>query len=59
MLIDTLKNIIISNKVGGNFQYTNASDLIRNALDAYKNGMTVISQQAKDRKKETSFRVTS
>mgnify|MGYP002628332528 CR=1 FL=1 len=58
LLIDTLKNIIISNKVGGNFEYTNTSDLIRNALDAYKNGMTLIAQRAKDEKKETSLRVT-
>lgn len=58
LLIDTLKNIIISNKVGGNFEYTNTSDLIRNALDAYKNGMTLITQRAKDEKKETSLRVT-
>ena len=57
LLIDTLKNIIISNKAGGNFEYTNVSDLMRNALDAYKNGRTLITQRAKDEKKETSFRV--
>lgn len=58
LLIDTLKNIVISNKAGGNFEYTNVSDLIRNALEAYKNGMTLIVQRAKDEKKETSFRVS-
>lgn len=58
LLIDTLKNIIISNKAGGNFEYTNVSDLIRNALEAYKNGMTLIVQRARDEKKETSFRVS-
>ena len=58
LLIDTLKNIIISNKAGGNFEYTNVSDLIRNALEAYKNGMTLIVQRTKDEKKETSFRVS-
>lgn len=58
LLIDTLKNIIISNKAGGNFEYTNVSDLMRNALDAYKNGMILTVQRAKDEKKETSFKVT-
>lgn len=58
LLIDTLKNIIISNKAGGNFEYTNVSDLIRNALESYKNGMTLIVQRTKDEKKETSFRVS-
>ena len=58
LLIDTLKNIIISNKAGGNFEYTNVSDLIRNALEAYKDGMTLIVQRTKDEKKETSFRVS-
>ena len=58
LLIDTLKNIIISNKAGGNFEYTNVSDLIRNALEAYKNGMTLIVQRTKDEKKETSFRIS-
>ena len=58
LLIDTLKNIIISNKAGGNFEYTNVSDLIRNALNSYKNGMILIVQRTKDEKKETSLRVT-
>ena len=58
LLIDTLKNIIISNKAGGNFEYTNTSDLVRNALNAYKNGMTLVVQRTKDYKKETSLRVT-
>lgn len=58
LLIDVLKNIIISNKAGGNFKYTNVSDLLRNALEAYKNGMTLIVQRTKDKKKETSFRVS-
>lgn len=58
VLIDILKNIIISNKAGGNFEYTNVSDLMRNALDAYKNGMILTIQRAKDEKKETSFKVT-
>jgi hypothetical protein len=57
-LIDTLKNIIISNKVGGNFEYTNVSDLLRRSLEAYKNGMPLIAQRTKDYKKETSFRVS-
>jgi hypothetical protein len=52
LLIDTLKNIIISNKAGGNFEYTNVSDLLRNALEAYKNGMTLIVQRTKDKKKK-------
>lgn len=58
LLIDTLKNIITSNKAGGNFEYTNVSDLIRNALEAYKNGMMLIVQRTKDEKKETSCRVS-
>lgn len=58
VLIDTLKNMIISNKAGGNFEYTNVSDLLRRSLEAYKNGMTLIIQRIKDEKKETSFRVS-
>jgi hypothetical protein len=58
LLIDTLKNIIISNKAGGNFEYTNVSDLMRNALDAYKNGMILTVQRAKDEINDTSFKVT-
>ena len=42
ILIDTLKNIIASNKAGGNFEYTNVSDLLRKALEAYKNGMSLV-----------------
>jgi len=58
LLIDTLKNIIISNKAGGNFEYTNVSDLLRRSLEAYKYGMSLIAQRTKDEKKETSFRVS-
>ena len=58
MLIDTLRNIITSNKTGGNFEYTNVSDLLRKSLEAYKNGMSLIVQRTKDEKKETSFRVS-
>lgn len=57
LLLDSLKNIITSNKAGGNFEYTNVSDLIRRALEAYKEGMTLIVQRTKDQKRETSFRV--
>lgn len=58
MLIDTLRNIITSNKTGGNFEYTNVSDLLRKSLEAHKNGMSLIAQRTKDEKKETSFRVS-
>ena len=58
MLIDTLRNIVTSNKTGGNFEYTNVSDLLRKSLEAYKNGMSLIVQRTKDEKKETSFRVS-
>jgi Arc/MetJ-type ribon-helix-helix transcriptional regulator len=58
MLIDILRNIITSNKTGGNFEYTNVSDLLRKSLEAYKNGMSLIVQRTKDEKKETSFRVS-
>jgi hypothetical protein len=57
-LIDTLKNIITSNKAGGDFEYINVSDLLRKSLTAYKNGMSLIVQRTKDQKKETSFRAT-
>lgn len=59
LLLDSLKNIINSNKAGGNFEYTNVSDLIRKALEAYKNGMALVAQRSKDQKRETSFRVSS
>lgn len=58
LLLDSLKNIITSNKAGSNFDYTNVSDLIRKALEAYKDGMTLIVQRAKDQKRETSFRAS-
>jgi hypothetical protein len=58
MLIATLRNIITSNKTGGNFEYTNVSDLLRKSLEAYKNGMSLIAQRTKGEKKETSFRVS-
>ncbi len=59
LLLDSLKNIINSNKAGGNFEYTNVSDLIRKALEAYKNGMALVAQRSKDQKRETSFRVSN
>ena len=59
LLLDSLKNIINSNKAGGNFEYTNVSDLIRKALEAYKNGMALVAQRSKDQKRETSFRIST
>jgi Arc/MetJ-type ribon-helix-helix transcriptional regulator len=59
LLLDSLKNVVNSNKAGGNFQYTNVSDLIRKALEAYKNGMALTAQRSKDQKRETSFRVSN
>lgn len=59
LLLDSLKNIINSNKAGGNFEYANVSDLIRKALEAYKNGMGLVVQRSKDPKRETSFRVSN
>lgn len=59
LLLDSLKNIITSNKAGGNFEYTNVSDLIRKALESYKDGMTLVAQRPKDQKRETSFRVSN
>ncbi len=59
LLLDSLKNIIASNKAGGNFEYTNVSDLIRKALESYKSGMVLVSQRPKDPKRETSFRVSN
>ncbi|MCZ6902001.1 MAG: hypothetical protein O7C62_05055 [Rickettsia endosymbiont of Ixodes persulcatus] len=36
LVLNILKNIISSNKAGGNYQYVNISDIVRNALEAYK-----------------------
>lgn len=58
LILDSLKNIISSNKAGGNFEYTNVSDLIRKALEAYKDGMALVAQRTKDQKRETSFRAS-
>jgi Holliday junction resolvasome RuvABC ATP-dependent DNA helicase subunit len=58
-LLDTLKNIVISDKLGGNYKYVTISDIIRNALEAYKNGMSLISQHERiGLYQETSFRVS-
>jgi Arc/MetJ-type ribon-helix-helix transcriptional regulator len=59
LLLDSLKNIITSNKAGGNFEYTNVSDLIRKALESYKDGMSLIAQRPEDQKRETSFRISN
>ena len=59
LLLDSLKNIITSNKAGGNFEYTNVSDLIRKALESYKDGMVLVAQRPNDQKRETSFRVSN
>ena len=56
ILIDTLKNIIASNKAGGNFEYTNVSDLLRKALegivkltnDEYKKALILNFRQQED-----------
>lgn len=47
-LLNQLKNIIISNKAAGNYQYTSVSDLLRNALVAHKNGMTLTAHDIKE-----------
>lgn len=59
LLLDSVKNIITSNKAGGNFEYTNVSDLIRKALESYKDGMTLVAQRPKGQKRETSFRISN
>lgn len=57
-LIDKLKNIVESNKLGGDYKYTNISDIIRMALKAYKDGMSLSCPAEKGIKKETSFRIS-
>jgi hypothetical protein len=57
LVLNTLKNIIISNKAGGNYQYVNISDIVRNALEAYKNGMQLTTQRNSGLYKETSCRI--
>lgn len=57
LVLNILKNIISSNKAGGNYQYVNISDIVRNALEAYKNGMQLTTQRNSGVYKETSCRV--
>lgn len=59
LLLDTLKNIVISDRIGGNYKYVTISDIIRSALEAYKNGMSLIAQREDGGLyQETSFRVS-
>lgn len=57
LILNILKNIIISNKAGGDYQYVNISDIVRNALEAYKNGMQLTTQRNSGSYKETSCRM--
>lgn len=57
LVLNILKNIIISNKAGGDYQYVNISDIVRNALEAYKNGMQLTTQRNSGSYKETSCRI--
>ncbi len=51
-LLKKLKDIIISNKNTNNYKYVNVSDIVRKALAAYKNGMTLNSQDIKESTKD-------
>ncbi|WP_341750077.1 hypothetical protein [Candidatus Tisiphia endosymbiont of Sialis lutaria] len=57
-LLNKLKDIIISNKNANNYKYVDVSDIVRTALTAYKNGMTLNTQDIKDKKKYYSFNLS-
>ncbi|MCC8417266.1 MAG: hypothetical protein LN588_01840 [Rickettsia endosymbiont of Bryobia graminum] len=58
LLLNTLKNIVLSDRTGGHYKYTSISDIIRSALEAYKNGMDLMVQREQGQYQETSFKVS-
>ncbi|MDR1670309.1 MAG: hypothetical protein LBR43_01100 [Spiroplasmataceae bacterium] len=58
LLLTRAKNSLISRQAGGDYSLTNFSDLIRQSLLAYQNGMTLTEQRDNNSpKKEISFRL--
>jgi hypothetical protein len=57
-LIQTMKNVIISNKSGNDFRYSNVSHLIRSALEAYKNGMNLWANPIHDKKQKINLQIS-
>jgi len=58
-LIDKIKNTLASQRLAGNYEYTNLSCFFRSALHAYQHGMPLTYQRELDNsRKEVSFRLT-
>ena len=57
LLYTTLQNIIESMHTGGDFTYTSVTDIIREALIAYKEEMKLTETVVAGAKKQTSIRV--
>lgn len=58
LLYTTLQNMIASMHTAGDFSYTSVADVIRAAIQAYKDGMTLTEQAESGSKKATTVRVT-
>lgn len=58
-LIEKLKNIVASNKAGGDFKYTSVGHIIRSAIKAYQNGMTLRTQSSNDKKRDINVKMAS
>jgi predicted DNA binding CopG/RHH family protein len=57
-LVQTIKNIVISSKAGNDFRYSNVSHLIRSALEAYKNGMSLWANPIHDKKQNINLQIS-
>lgn len=58
VLLEKLKKIVASSRCGSNYIYPNTSTIIRNALEAYKDGMAITALVSDKQKKETSLKIS-
>ena len=57
LLYTTLQNTVKALHAGNDFSYTSVTDIIREALKAYKEGMELTEMEQSGKKKQTSIRV--
>ena len=58
LLYTTLQNMITSMHTAGDFSYTSVADVIRAAIQAYRDGMELAEQVEPGPKKATTVRIT-
>ena len=57
LLYTTLQNTVKALHAGNDFSYTSVTDIIREALKAYQEGMELTEMEQSGKKKQTSIRV--